>query len=413
MAKVELYPHQVDNAQALYGIIKTRGVALDCSETGTGKSYTALAVAKVLKRKPFVFCPLSVGPSWEQKFKDAGIRGGRWINYEKARRSNFKMPDDSWFVIWDECHRCKAASSKQAKLMTRVAPRYPSLLLSATPFSSPLETRALMHVMGIREWQRWYSILPQLGCFQNANLHNAWMWRGNPEDVENLRALFANRMVKTRWRDVDGFPDNVVLADAVRIKDRDKFNELYEAVASTNKLTEQLHHRMLIEHHRVPAMVDMATDLLAQGISPVAFFNFTEPLLEYAEAMDTDNIIKGTTPKADRAKIIKKFQGLDIPCPMVCNIKAGGEGIDLHDTVGVPRVSLLSPTWSAQDLKQALGRIHRAGAKSRAVQRILFAAGTVEDSVLKTVGKKLANIDKLTDNDLTVTHVGTVTEAKA
>lgn len=409
---VELYPHQVDNAHALIGAIKAKGAALDCSETGTGKSFTALAVAKVLKRKPYVFCPLSVGPAWDQKFAEAGIRGGRWINYEKARRSNFKMPSDHpWLVIFDECHRCKAANSQQAKLLARIAPQYPSLLLSATPFSSPLETRALLHVMGIRPWQRWYSILPELGCWQNPHLHNAWMWKGKDADIAKLKAMLSPTMVKTRWQDVEGFPDNVVLADSVRIKDRDKFNELYEKLHATNKLTEQLKQRMLIEQHRVPGMVDMANDLLSQGIAPVAFFNFTEPLLEFAETLGTTNIIRGDTPKAERAKLVKEFQGWDKPCPMVCNIKAGGEGIDLHDTVGVPRVSLLSPTWSAQDLKQALGRIHRAGAKSRAVQRILFAAGTVEDEVLKTVRRKLTNIDKLTDQDLVVEH-STTKEAK-
>ncbi len=402
MATINLYPHQVENAHALVDAVEQRGAALDCSETGTGKSFTALAVCKVLNRKPFVICPLSVGPAWDIKFKQAGIRGGRWINYEKARRSNFKMPDNhQWVLIFDECHRCKSPQSQQAKMLARLAPKYPSLLLSATPFSSPLETRALLHVLGIRDWQRWYSLLPQLGCFQNRNLHNAWMWKGRDEDIENLHKIINPYTVKTKWSEMDDFPDNVVHAEAVRVKDKDKFNAAYDELNATNKLTEQLKQRMIIERYRVPAMVDMAEDLLTQNISPVAFFNFTEPLMEYAEALGTTNLINGETPKEDRARIVREFQASETAIPIALNIKAGGEGIDLHDTRGVARVSLISPTWSAQDLKQALGRIHRSGAKSKAVQRICFAAGTVEDSVLKTVGRKLTNIDKLTDKDLT------------
>ena len=203
MATINLYPHQVENAHALVDAVEQRGAALDCSETGTGKSFTALAVCKVLNRKPFVICPLSVGPAWDIKFKQAGIRGGRWINYEKARRSNFKMPDNhQWVLIFDECHRCKSPQSQQAKMLARLAPKYPSLLLSATPFSTPLETRALLHVLGIRDWQRWYSLLPQLGCFQNRNLHNAWMWKGRDEDIENLHKIINPYTVKTKWSEI-------------------------------------------------------------------------------------------------------------------------------------------------------------------------------------------------------------------
>jgi len=227
------------------------------------------------------------------------------------------------------------------------------------------------------------------------------MWKGRDEDIENLHKIINPYTVKTKWSEMDDFPDNVVHAEAVRVKDKDKFNAAYDELNATNKLTEQLKQRMIIERYRVPAMVDMAEDLLTQNISPVAFFNFTEPLMEYAEALGTTNLINGETPKDARARIVREFQASETAIPIALNIKAGGEGIDLHDTRGVARVSLISPTWSAQDLKQALGRIHRSGAKSKAVQRICFAAGTVEDSVLKTVGRKLTNIDKLTDKDLT------------
>lgn len=399
---ISLYPHQVENARALLTVIKAHGAALDCSETGTGKSFTALAVARALRLKPYVICPLSVGPAWDIKFKQAGIVGS-WINYEKARRSNFKMDKGGkQFLIFDECHRCKAPASQQAKMMARLTPQHPSLLLSATPFSSPLETRALLHSLGVRDWQRWYSLLPKLGCFQNENFHNAWMWKGRDADIALLHEMVNPFTVKTKWSDMEGFPDNVIHAEALRVKDKDAFDKAYEALSETNKLTEQLRQRMIIEQHRVPAMIDMANDLLAQGVSPVAFFNFTEPLLDYAQGLDTTNVIHGETKTEDRRRIVSDFQASKVAMPIACNIRAGGEGIDLHDTVGVARVSLISPTWSAQDLKQALGRIHRSGAKSKAVQRICFAAGTVEDAVLTAVNRKLSNIDKLTDKDLAV-----------
>ncbi|NBQ65785.1 MAG: hypothetical protein EBT95_09730, partial [Verrucomicrobia bacterium] len=78
-----------------------------------------------------------------------------------------------------------------------------------------------------------------------------------------------------------------------------------------------------------------------------------------------------------------------------------GVGVSLHDENGIrPRSSLICPTYSAIDLKQALGRIHRAGAKSKAVQRIIFAADSIEETVMKKVKAKLKNIETLNDGDI-------------
>ena len=63
-------------------------------------------------------------------------------------------------------------------------------------------------------------------------------------------------------------------------------------------------------------------------------------------------------------------------------------------------MSIISPTWSGQDIKQALGRIHRAGSKSPAIQKIIFCAKTCEEQVSKTVKSKLINISAINDNDL-------------
>ena len=78
------------------------------------------------------------------------------------------------------------------------------------------------------------------------------------------------------------------------------------------------------------------------------------------------------------------------------NIAAGGTGLSLHDVMGdYPRVALISPTFSAKDYMQALGRIHRNGAKSHALQKILVAAGSVEETVVKSIQAKLANLNTL------------------
>lgn len=49
---------------------------------------------------------------------------------------------------------------------------------------------------------------------------------------------------------------------------------------------------------------------------------------------------------------------------------------------------------------QALGRIHRAGAKSPAIQKLIYAANTVEEDVAKRVEASLNNLSRLQDGDV-------------
>jgi hypothetical protein len=58
-------------------------------------------------------------------------------------------------------------------------------------------------------------------------------------------------------------------------------------------------------------------------------------------------------------------------------------------------VSLISPTFNAKDHLQVLGRIHRNGAKSDAVQKILVAANTIEEKVLGAINTKINNLNTL------------------
>ena len=81
-------------------------------------------------------------------------------------------------------------------------------------------------------------------------------------------------------------------------------------------------------------------------------------------------------------------------------MKAGSVGISLHDLYGShQRVSIISPTWSAQDFIQAIGRIHRAGAKTDAIQKVVFCDGTIEEFICETLKYKLENLSKLNDGD--------------
>jgi SNF2 family DNA or RNA helicase len=163
---------------------------------------------------------------------------------------------------------------------------------------------------------------------------------------------------------------------------------------SEHALVNILRARQLTEVIKIPDIVSMAKDLKEQGNSVVIFVNFRDTVDILSKKLSCKRIEGGQTT-VNRQKIIDRFQQ-DQDHILVVNISAGGTGLSLHDTIGNrPRVSLICPSYSAKEYAQTLGRIHRNGAKSDAVQKVLIAEGSIEESVIKSVTKKLDNLKKL------------------
>lgn len=407
---MNLYPHQTANASKLVRSLNRDGAAIDASDTGTGKSFTAFAVAAALQRRPFIICPLGVGPSWNNKSKTPLSRdttigsvvgssdGVEWVNYEKSRRSNFRWPEDmsDSLVIVDEAHRVGSPDSLQAKMVRRLVDRgLPVLFLSATPFATPMRTRAMLHACNKVHWDDWYGSLKNFGCYRHQRIKGKpWMWDQSESSIQHLKLLLENNMVATRWSEVDGFPDVLVQPEVVHVAEKAKAEALARAVSS-NPLGQTVKERQVLEGLRVPAMVEMTKDLTAQGKKVLAFFNFTEPLREFANAT-LSLVIDGSTPKDERQRAHNYFQSGRTNI-LALNSKAGGEGIDLQ---GRDRVSLISPDWSAVTYKQVFGRTHRIGGE-RAILKPIFIGGTIEETkVMPTVMRNSQNIEALTDMDL-------------
>ena len=101
-----------------------------------------------------------------------------------------------------------------------------------------------------------------------------------------------------------------------------------------------------------------------------------------------------------RQKNIDDFQS-DKERIILVNVAAGGAGVSLHDLNGnYPRLSIISPSYSAVLMRQSTGRVWRDGAKTKSLQKIVFVNGTVEEKVCEIVNQKLNNLDLLNDGDL-------------
>ena len=410
---MEFYPHQLTNAADLIKSIRECGSAIDASSTGTGKSITALAVAHLLKKQAFVICPLGVGPGWKDKagmMSTAGYCDGfNWTNYEKARTAKgqaklrAELDPTRDLIVFDEAHRIGSPKSLQALLAVQLKNAGFSILcLTATPFDNPLKSRAFLHLTNKVDWDSWYSSIPNWGCVRcNWIRGKPWQFVGDKQDMLKLKEVLKGCIVATGWADVEGFPDYVVDCVPVPITKADarRVDEIRAGLVEGNSGS-TMEIRAELEMIRVPAMVSLARDEIAQGNKVVAFFNFKAPLLSFA-AETGCTYIDGSVPPADRENLRKNHQMSPTPAIIACNGQAAGEGLDLHDVGHGPVVTIISPPHSAPILLQEFGRTHRAGGQSKAVHKIIFAAGTMEQhKLMPRVMARRENIETLTTADL-------------
>ena len=409
--------YQLPSIQRLTKALPRFGACLDASDTGVGKTYVAAFTAKTLGWKVAVVCPKSVVPSWEMALNTIGVP---YLFIENPERIRFQeqwgkttkegfgwvwaLPERC-LIIFDEAHRFSGADSLQAKMLAS-APK-PILMLSATCADSPLKMHAIGHQLGIVHWDQWFAWCFKNGCVFNKPFKGL-KYVGDDTVLKRLHTqIFAEKGVRIRIADLgDAFPENSVEAVPVPVEDVAEINREYvEAIElleqeAPNAAVAMLRARQLSEHRKLRAMIDMTDDLLETGKSVAIFVCFRESLDQLAKQFPEASLIYGDQPADERKDAIQAFQDNQTRV-IIAMIQAGGVGISLHDLDGkFPRVSLINPSFSAIELIQTLGRIHRNGGRSPCIQRILFAADTVEERVREKVALKVDRINMLVDGDL-------------
>jgi hypothetical protein len=354
-----------------------------------------------------------------------------------------KLTEDKWryqlveaklppgcLVILDEAHKCKGVTSLNAGLMIALKRQgYKVLTLSATQATNPTEMRAFGYTTNLHDlyhWRNW--------CLNNG-AEEIGRWGALSFDSENEEAkkkmkgshtnLFDIQHVASRLtREEMGslFPENQVVAEAFDLGDNNPkiqavYDEMEDEIArleegtkdySSHVFAEIMKARRKAEMLKIPLMQEMFEDLWDEGKSIVVFLNFTESIEALSSRLQAQKKFKGKIGFVygdqkfkDRWQDIDDFNA-DIKRGLICNLKAGGVSLSYHDLNGkYPRAALLSPSFSAVDMLQALGRIHRQGGLTKCYQRIVYAAGCIEERACCKVQYRLNNLSCLVDGDLT------------
>jgi superfamily II DNA or RNA helicase len=422
---------------------------LDSSQMGTGKTVVGAQVAKtLLDRKVItgvaVICPKAVFPSWKAELEECGIDPIFILNLEKLRtgKTEFvrkigkktfrwmlpKTHGRGPLILFDEVHKAKGPWTQNANLLIALK-RWKYLIhsMSGTPCENPIEMRPLGYVLGLHsndknregklDWWKWMRKLKV-----KAGFHGGFEMTDIPFALNYLRKAMYG--VSTHGLTVKDFPDsfraNRVIVDPIEFSSNKKIVKSYDSLKLTPAqvtdyiekgivpddyydeedeeqdpiIVKILKTRMESELHKVKDIVALARDGVDEGHNVVVFLNFRESLVEAASLLDCD-YIDGSVKEDVRNQIIEDFQADKTNC-VVINAATGGTGISLHDTHGNrPRLSLISPSFNAKEFSQVLGRIHRNGAKSDALQKVMLSSGSIEEYVMKAISKKMDNMNMI------------------
>lgn len=408
---------------------------------GFGKTFVAAFVAREMNHELVVLCPKVVIPHWQAAAAAAGAKVRCISNYEQHKLGNTGMgewarkpsriKDDitgkvkrtqggTWrwtfpkptLLVPDEVHLCKEKKSQNSKMITAAKRQgIPTLVMSATLAVDPTDLYSVGYLLGMHDGDfGWPAFQSRFGCLaigyemQFSALHD-------PTALARLNAeLFPKRGHRKTYEEIPGFPpeqtdiravegDSKELEAMERAWARVKELEALKETAET-AVAERTRARQIAELAKVPAVIDLARDLVGSGLSVPIFLNYKDSIREVADALKTRVIDGNHSSPSYRQEAINRFQD-DVDHCLTLQTGAGGVGISLHDVNGRrPRHSILSPGDNARDFIQALGRNRRDGGKSAAFRTVLTLANSIESRVHRALTSKVGQIDTINDGDL-------------
>jgi hypothetical protein len=354
------------------------------------------------------------------------------VNWEKLKtgRTPCWKKDTSWnlpdgaIVVLDEAHKqCSGPESKSGELMARLK-GYPVkvILVSATMAASPLQMRHSGYLLDLHKWNNasWHKWIRDNGCWYDSDDHYWRTLKGSKAvaKMAEINKSISDRLLYLKLAEIPGFPETVIRCKLYDLDKRDteEINDSYADMSErmktkgASKLAEVNKARERTEMLKTGLLAELTADSVADGNSVVVFLNYREPLFRLKSLLNDAGVgnistIYGGQDTGDstknRDRDIAMFQDNTNHVCLAMS-QAGSVAVSLHDVRKErPRISYITPSYSAPDVRQCLGRISRMGG-TPTVQTFVLAAGTAEERVYRSITAKLKNIDALNDGDLEV-----------
>jgi len=452
--KFKLRDYQEAQCTAVMQSIAKDNIYLDRSSTGSGKTYVSLEAAKRFEARPFVVCPKYAIPTWEKVAAEAGVPitithyeallaavmktvvGTETVGPGKTKATRkrvitpkkeltktqlanlhgwwevakqkweWNLPDNT-LLIFDEAHKLTGESSQMSRMLMACRDQeIPTLLLSATPYYSPLKMRAIAYAFNLTPNKlkaTFHGWCLQHGCFLGN--YNQPTWSGDPSSWDSLRAQMGDRMGGIDVNQIPDYPENQYIIKMLASSGNpdEAYNKALQALHddAETAAVQAIRARQMDEWNLRESILAMAKDLHLQGNSVPIVVNFVETGKWLAKNLKCA-FISGEVPQDERAKAIERFQANEDHF-LLLSMGAGSTSISLHDLQGRPRTSIILPGVDSTNFLQSLGRCWRNGSLSKTHQFIIFAEGSsVGLKIAGNIKKKIKAIGTVTDTDLDI-----------
>ena len=403
-------------------------------EMGLGKTVQVIAfLASGQERKlpNLVVCPASLILNWGEEFakfapelkvsliygnaaerkKRIGESGGMdvWVTSYELLRQDIKLYQELEFdtCILDEGQHVKNQSTQVSKAVKAVSCRQ-RFVLTGTPIENRLSEL----------WNLFDFLMPGYLFSHRAfveKLEKPIIKSKNEEAMAQLRKLVQPFLLRREKKDVlKELPPKIEHIRRIALGETERRTYLSAVNAAKSTLTDTGKLKILAaltqlrqiccdpnlcfenydgETSKLEACVELCSGMAANGHQILLFSQFTsmlDILRPRLEGMGlTTFTIQGSTPKEQRARLVKDFNAGGAQVFLI-SLKAGGTGLNL---TAADVVIHYDPWWNMAAQNQATDRAHRIGQRQCVQVYKLIAKDTIEERILDLQDKKAELLD--------------------
>lgn len=431
--KIQPYPYQ------LKGI--ARGLQLkrfmNCDEPGLGKTLQSIATINLADAFPcLVVCPSSLRINWLrewEKFTDkkamiltdkvrdtwtfffqTGMHQVFIVNYESLKKYFVQRikKAEGWTlrdvefrnsinlfksVIIDESHRCKSASTQQAKFCKGICTGKEWVIeLTGTPVVN-----------------RPKDLIPQLAILDRMNDFGGYKpfvdrYCSGQREASNLRELNFNLWKYCMFRRekslvLTDLPDKIRQVNTCEITNRKEYMDAERDLimylqkykdADDDKIAKAMRGEVMVRINilrqisargKVRDVIEFVKDFRENGKKIILFCSLHEVVDQLKRYFPTAVSVTGRDSQDEKQRAVDAFQNNPKADIIICSIKAAGVGLTLTASSNVAFVEF---PWTYADCCQCEDRAHRIGQKDSVTCYYFLGRRTIDEKVYRIIQEK-------------------------
>lgn len=431
--KIQPYPYQ------LKGI--ARGLELkrfmNCDEPGLGKTLQSIATINLANAFPcLVICPSSLKINWQrewEKFTDkkamvltdkvrdtwtffyqTGMHQVFIVNYESLKKYFVQRikKAEGWTlrdvefrnsinlfksVIIDESHRCKSASTQQAKFCKGICTGKEWVIeLTGTPVVN-----------------RPKDLIPQLAILNRMDDFGGYKpfvnrYCSGQREASNLKELNFNLWKYCMFRRekslvLTDLPDKIRQVNTCEITNRKEYMDAERDLimylqkykdADDEKIEKALRGEVMVRINilrqisargKVRDVIEFVKDFRENGKKIILFCSLHEVVDQLKRYFPTAVSVTGRDSQDEKQRAVDSFQNNPKADIIICSIKAAGVGLTLTASSYVAFVEF---PWTYADCCQCEDRAHRIGQKDSVTCYYFLGRRTIDEKVYRIIQEK-------------------------